>query len=117
MSDDRSDDRVDRDDPMDDEYEAPAIEERSAIDLPLVATVSGGGSAAFHPADDEEPYDAPAIAERTQIDFPLIGGTSGPSAAFHPDDGEGYEPPAIAERTEIDHPLIGGDSTCAVFGE
>lgn len=66
-------------------YEAPAIAERTEIDLPLVAVISGdGGSAAFHPADADERYEARAIAERTEIDHPLVAtaGGSPPCPAF-----------------------------------
>lgn len=70
-----------------DEYEAPAIEERTEIEDPLVAVVSSVSppSAAFHPADDAAAsYEAPAIEERTQVNTPLIGTSLVPCASFRP---------------------------------
>ena len=69
----------------DEQYEAPAIDEREPIDTPLVAVASGGlpVSAAFHPADDD--YEAPAIVEREEIDTPLVAlvGSGGTCLATH----------------------------------
>ena len=113
-------------DPRDDQhYEAPAIDEREAIETPLVAVASGASeSAAFHPSDESATdYEPPAIEDRTKVDTPLIGAGSPclptVSAGFHPahDDDE-YEPPVIAERQSIDDPLIGfgsGEPTSAAF--
>ena len=62
-------------DPREDQdYEAPAIEEREPIDTALIGAASPGPclptiSAAFHPADDA--YEPPAIEERETIDAPL----------------------------------------------
>jgi hypothetical protein len=66
-------------DPRDDEqYEAPAIEDREPIDTALIGAVGSGepSSAAFHPVDDS--YEPPAIEEREPIDGPLVAIGSGP---------------------------------------
>ena len=50
-------------------YEAPAIVERTPIELPLVGTTSAVPSAGFRAAPAYEP---PAIAERTSVARPLV---------------------------------------------
>jgi hypothetical protein len=55
-----------------DAYEAPAIAERTRVDMPLIGGASQNDSAAFHDGDAEDAYEPPAIAERTRVDVPLV---------------------------------------------
>jgi hypothetical protein len=68
------------------QYEAPAIDERTGISMPLAMAVSV--CAAFRPAEAPSSlgYERPLIEERTAIDMPLVGGpaSGGGSAAFRP---------------------------------
>jgi hypothetical protein len=52
-------------------YEAPAIVERTPIELPLIGILESGGSpsAVFRTTPAYEP---PAIADRTQLARPLV---------------------------------------------
>ena len=51
-------------------YEAPAIVERTEIDMPLIGTAPASTrSAAFRTT---RVYEAPAIVERTQVGTPLV---------------------------------------------
>ena len=50
-------------------YEAPAIVERTEIDMPLIGNVSMPTSAMFRTT---AAYEAPAIAERTPVGTPLV---------------------------------------------
>ena len=81
-------------------YEAPAIVERTRVDLPLVLNVASGQqpSAVFRA---EAEYEAPAIVERTPVEMPLIGIGSNPTSAMFRPEAE-YEAPAIVERTPVD---------------
>lgn len=55
-------------------YEPPAIEDRDAIDGPLVAAGAGSlpTAAAFHPIDDHDPYEEAAIEDREAIGRPPV---------------------------------------------
>src|SRR5262249_27776326 len=103
-----------------DTYEAPRIDERAAIALPLIGgpgLASGVSlSAAFHPQADAPGYEAPAIESRAPIDMPLIGNTSQAvlSGVFRPRAAAPYKPPAIESRAPIEMPLIGEVSGGAV---
>jgi hypothetical protein len=62
-------------------YESPAIQGRTAIGPPLVATAVAPSfpvaSAAFRPSPRETPkqYEQPKVADRTPLADPLVGGT------------------------------------------
>jgi hypothetical protein len=51
-------------------YEAPAIAERTPIELPLIGTLSSTVTSAVFRTTPV--YEAPAIVERTQLGQPLV---------------------------------------------
>ncbi len=90
-------------------YEAPRIESRKDVSLPLIGFTGSpppSPSAAFR---EVTPYEAPRVELREAVDLPLIGlaaSAESQSAAFRSEVVESYEPPSIAERRTIGTPLV-----------